>query len=150
MLSPGRLLAQLVGADDVAEEDRDGLPDLDPVVVDREGGAAGVAEARLVRIPLATGDTFGHRTSVRRLRGRAECRRIRPYTSPTVFDALSGRLQAALGDLGREGRLDEEAVSKAMREIRLALLEADVNFQVARDFVAAVKSAPSARTCSAA
>jgi signal recognition particle subunit SRP54 len=56
-----------------------------------------------------------------------------------VFDALSGRLQAALGDLGRKGRLDEEAVSKAMREIRLALLEADVNFQVARDFVAAVK-----------
>jgi signal recognition particle subunit SRP54 len=56
-----------------------------------------------------------------------------------VFDALSGRLQAALGDLGRKGRLDEEAVTKAMREIRLALLEADVNFQVARDFVAAVK-----------
>jgi signal recognition particle subunit SRP54 len=56
-----------------------------------------------------------------------------------VFDALSGRLQAALGDLGRKGRLDEEAVSKAMREIRLALLEADVNFQVARDFVATVK-----------
>jgi signal recognition particle subunit SRP54 len=56
-----------------------------------------------------------------------------------VFDALSGRLQAALGDLGRKGRLDDEAVSKAMREIRLALLEADVNFQVARDFVAAVK-----------
>jgi signal recognition particle subunit SRP54 len=49
-----------------------------------------------------------------------------------VFDALSGRLQAALGDLGRKGRLDEEAVSKAMREIRLALLEADANFQVAR------------------
>jgi signal recognition particle subunit SRP54 len=64
---------------------------------------------------------------------------IRPYTSPTVFDALSGRLQATLGDLGRKGRLDEEAVSKAVREIRLALLEADVNFQVARDFVAAVK-----------
>jgi signal recognition particle subunit SRP54 len=56
-----------------------------------------------------------------------------------VFDVLSGRLQAALGDLGRKGRLDEEAVSKAMREIRLALLEADVNFEVARDFVAAVK-----------
>jgi signal recognition particle subunit SRP54 len=66
-------------------------------------------------------------------------RTVGPYTFPTVFDALSGRLQAALGDLGRKGRLDEEAVSKAMREIRLALLEADVNFQVARDFVAAVK-----------
>ena len=60
------------------------------------------------------------------------------YTSTTVFDALSGRLQATLGDLSRKTRLDEETVSKAMREIRLALLEADVNFQVARDFVAAV------------
>jgi signal recognition particle subunit SRP54 len=61
------------------------------------------------------------------------------YTSTTVFDALSGRLQVTLGDLSRKTRLDEETVSKAMREIRLALLEADVNFQVARDFVAAVK-----------
>jgi signal recognition particle subunit SRP54 len=61
------------------------------------------------------------------------------YTFPTVFDALSSRLQATLGDLSRKSRLDEETVSKAMREIRLALLEADVNFQVARDFVATVK-----------
>ena len=37
------------------------------------------------------------------------------------------------------GRLDEEAISKAMREIRLALLEADVNLEVARDFTASVK-----------
>src|SRR5512132_4534002 len=61
------------------------------------------------------------------------------YTFPTMFDALSSRLQATLGDLSRKSRLDEETVSKAMREIRLALLEADVNFQVARDFVATVK-----------
>ena len=47
-----------------------------------------------------------------------------------MFDTLSDRLQATLGDLGRAKRLDEESVSKAMREIRLALLEADVNFQV--------------------
>jgi signal recognition particle subunit SRP54 len=57
-----------------------------------------------------------------------------------VFDALSDRLQATLGDLGRSRRLDEEAVTKAMREIRLALLEADVNFQVVKDFVAGVKA----------
>jgi signal recognition particle subunit SRP54 len=57
-----------------------------------------------------------------------------------VFDALSDRLQATLGDLGRSRRLDEETVNKAMREIRLALLEADVNFQVVRDFVAGVKA----------
>jgi signal recognition particle subunit SRP54 len=58
-----------------------------------------------------------------------------------VFDTLSDRLQATLGDLGRARRLDEDAVNKAMREIRLALLEADVNFQVVKDFVAGVKAA---------
>ena len=57
-----------------------------------------------------------------------------------MFDALSERLQATLGDLGRAKRLDEDAVNKAMREIRLALLEADVNFQVVKDFVAGVKA----------
>jgi signal recognition particle subunit SRP54 len=57
-----------------------------------------------------------------------------------VFDTLSDRLQATLGDLGRAKRLDEDAVNKAMREIRLALLEADVNFQVVKDFVAGVKA----------
>jgi signal recognition particle subunit SRP54 len=56
-----------------------------------------------------------------------------------VFDALSDKLQHALGDLRGRGRLDEESVSKAMREIRLALLEADVNLQVVKDFVARVR-----------
>jgi signal recognition particle subunit SRP54 len=57
-----------------------------------------------------------------------------------VFDALSDRLQGALGDVRGRGKLDEESVSKAMREIRLALLEADVNFRVVKDFVARVKA----------
>jgi signal recognition particle subunit SRP54 len=56
-----------------------------------------------------------------------------------VFDALSDRLQGALGDLRGKGKLDEEAISRAMREIRLALLEADVNFEVVKDFVAQVR-----------
>jgi len=56
-----------------------------------------------------------------------------------VFDTLSGRLQDALGDLRKRGRLDEEAISRAMREVRLALLEADVNFEVVKDFVAKVR-----------
>jgi signal recognition particle subunit SRP54 len=55
-----------------------------------------------------------------------------------MFDLLSDRLSAALGSL-RRGRLDEEAISRAMREIRLALLEADVNLDVVRDFVARVR-----------
>jgi signal recognition particle subunit SRP54 len=56
-----------------------------------------------------------------------------------VFDALSDRLQNALGDLRGRGTLDEESISRAMREIRLALLEADVNFEVVKDFVAQVR-----------
>ena len=56
-----------------------------------------------------------------------------------MFDTLSDKLQAALGDLRGRGRLDEEAISRAMREIRLALLEADVNFNVVKDFVARVR-----------
>jgi signal recognition particle subunit SRP54 len=56
-----------------------------------------------------------------------------------VFETLSDKLSHALGDLRGRGRLDEESISKAMREIRLALLEADVNFQVVRDFVAQVR-----------
>jgi signal recognition particle subunit SRP54 len=56
-----------------------------------------------------------------------------------VFDTLSDKLQATLGDLRGKGRLDDEAISKAMREIRLALLEADVNFEVVKSFVAGVR-----------
>jgi len=56
-----------------------------------------------------------------------------------LFDTLSDRLQSALGDLRGRGKLDEEAISRAMREIRLALLEADVNFEVVKDFVAQVR-----------
>jgi signal recognition particle subunit SRP54 len=56
-----------------------------------------------------------------------------------MFDALGDRLQHALGDLRGKGRLDEEAISRAMREIRLALLEADVNLKVVKQFVAQVK-----------
>src|SRR5918912_519744 len=56
-----------------------------------------------------------------------------------MFDTLSDKLQSALGDLRGRGRLDDEAISRAMREIRLALLEADVNFQVVKDFVAHVR-----------
>src|SRR5205085_3039177 len=59
--------------------------------------------------------------------------------SGAVFDSLSDKLQSALGDLRKKGRLDEESISRAMREIRLALLEADVNFTVVRDFVATVR-----------
>jgi signal recognition particle subunit SRP54 len=56
-----------------------------------------------------------------------------------MFDALSDRLQAALGDVRSRGKLTEDDVNKAMRQVRLALLEADVNFKVVKQFTAAVK-----------
>jgi signal recognition particle subunit SRP54 len=56
-----------------------------------------------------------------------------------MFDSLSDKLQSALGDLRKQGTLNDESISRAMREIRLALLEADVNFTVVRDFVARVR-----------
>jgi len=56
-----------------------------------------------------------------------------------VFDTLSDKLQGALSDLRGRGVLDEEAVSRAMREVRLALLEADVNLEIVREFVAHVR-----------
>ncbi len=56
-----------------------------------------------------------------------------------MFDALSDRLQAALSGLTGRGRITEDDVNVAMREIRLALLEADVNYKVVKDFVKRVK-----------
>jgi signal recognition particle subunit SRP54 len=56
-----------------------------------------------------------------------------------MFDTLSDRLQEALGDVRSRGKLTEDDVSKAMRQVRLALLEADVNFKVVKQFTAAVK-----------
>jgi signal recognition particle subunit SRP54 len=56
-----------------------------------------------------------------------------------MFDALGDKLQSILGGLRSRGKLDEETISKAMREIRLALLEADVNLAVVKDLTAAVK-----------
>src|SRR5258708_8042653 len=56
-----------------------------------------------------------------------------------MFDVLGDKLQAVLGGLRSRGKLDEETISKALREIRLALLEADVNLAVVKEFTAAVK-----------
>jgi signal recognition particle subunit SRP54 len=56
-----------------------------------------------------------------------------------VFDTLSEKLQATLSDVRARGTLTEDDVNKAMREIRLALLEADVNFKVVKSFTNSVK-----------
>lgn len=57
-----------------------------------------------------------------------------------AFEGLTERLQNAIGKLRRKGKISESDVKEVMREIRLALLEADVNFKVVKDFVKAVRS----------
>jgi signal recognition particle subunit SRP54 len=56
-----------------------------------------------------------------------------------VFDSLSERLQQTLSDVRQRGTLTEQDIDAALREIRLALLEADVNFKVVKQFTADVK-----------
>jgi len=56
-----------------------------------------------------------------------------------VFESLSEKLQNALGKLRGKGKLTEKDLDMAMREVRLALLEADVNFKVVKDFIKTIK-----------
>ncbi len=56
-----------------------------------------------------------------------------------MFESLTDKLQGAFGRLGRRGTLTEKDLDEALREIRLALLEADVNYKVAKDFIRAVR-----------
>jgi len=57
-----------------------------------------------------------------------------------MFDSLSGKLQNAFRNLRGLGKISEDNISDSLREVRMALLEADVNFKVARDFIDRVKS----------
>ena len=55
-----------------------------------------------------------------------------------AFEGLSDKLSAAFKRLRSKGRLNEADVKEAMREVRLALLEADVNYKIAKEFTATV------------
>jgi signal recognition particle subunit SRP54 len=57
-----------------------------------------------------------------------------------MFDSLSGKLQNAFRNLRGLGRISEANIGDSLREVRQALLEADVNFKVARDFIERVKT----------
>jgi signal recognition particle subunit SRP54 len=57
-----------------------------------------------------------------------------------MFDSLTSKLQSAFKNLRGLGKISEANVSDALREVRMALLEADVNFKVARDFIESVKT----------
>lgn len=56
-----------------------------------------------------------------------------------VFESLAEKLQNALGKLKSKGKLSEQDIDMAMREVRLALLEADVNFKVVKNFIKSTK-----------
>jgi signal recognition particle subunit SRP54 len=56
-----------------------------------------------------------------------------------MFEALTDKLGAVFQRIGSRGRLTESDIDEALREVRIALLEADVNFRVAREFVARVR-----------
>ncbi|TCS79216.1 signal recognition particle protein [Tepidibacillus fermentans] len=56
-----------------------------------------------------------------------------------AFEGLAGRLQETFNKLRGKGKVTEEDVNQTMREVRLALLEADVNFKVVKDFISRVK-----------
>src|SRR5438093_12817 len=57
-----------------------------------------------------------------------------------MFDSLSGKLQGVFKDLRGLGKISEANITDSLREVRMALLEADVNFKVARDFIDRVKA----------
>jgi signal recognition particle subunit SRP54 len=61
------------------------------------------------------------------------------YHLPAMFDGLQDKLQGVFRRLRGEGRVNEEALNRALREIRMALLEADVNFKVVKAFVARIR-----------
>ena len=56
-----------------------------------------------------------------------------------MFESLGDRLQSALHKIKGYGKITEDNISDMMREIRLALLEADVNYQVVKEFTTSVK-----------
>ena len=67
-----------------------------------------------------------------------------------MFDSLSDRLQDVFRSLRGEARLTEQTVEAALREIRMALLEADVNFKVVKAFIDRVRDGRSTRRSSRA
>jgi signal recognition particle subunit SRP54 len=65
-----------------------------------------------------------------------------------MFDNLSDKLQRVFKNLRGEGKLSAENMESALREIRMALLEADVNFKVVKQLIESIKQKAVARKCS--
>ncbi len=65
-----------------------------------------------------------------------------------MFDNLSDKLQRVFKNLRGEGKLSAENMEAALREIRVALLEADVHFKVVKQFIEGVREKAMGKTCS--
>ena len=103
----------------------------------RRGAEGAAADPRPPprRWPAGARPSAGRLTARRRRRsGAGGCENRMP-----MFDSLAEKLQGTLSDVRQRGTLTEQDVDAAMREIRLALLEADVNFKVVRQFTAQLK-----------
>src|SRR5678809_1077282 len=57
-----------------------------------------------------------------------------------MFDTLTGKLQSVFKNLRGLGKISDSNISDSLREVRMALLDADVNFKVARDFIERIKT----------
>src|SRR6266568_9365612 len=64
---------------------------------------------------------------------------IDPGTGKKMFDALQDKFQRVFKNLRVQGTLNEQVVDEALREVRLALLEADVNFKVVKELLDRVR-----------
>ena len=62
-----------------------------------------------------------------------------------MFEVLTEKLNSIFKSIGSRGKLSEKDIDEALREVRLALLEADVNFKVVKEFTSASRNAPSAK-----
>ena len=99
--------------------------------------ADGATQGRLVQSPFRGSD---YRTRLEGLPPFAGLSLASRRTSDsTMFDHLSDKLDSAIKNLAGQGRINELNVAATMREIRRALLDADVNFQVARDFTERIR-----------
>ena len=153
--SPGELVVQ------IRTTDRAGLLAMLTAVFERDGVdiawakvttlGSSVLDAFCIVVPALALATRGVRTAPRCARNSSVtctrcCRRPRPrsrFPKPArldgVFESLSDRLTGALQGLRGKGRLTDADIDATAREIRLALLEADVSLPVVREFVARIK-----------
>jgi signal recognition particle subunit SRP54 len=103
-----------------------------------------IAPARVLRhqaLPRATRHLFSRPTDASRLTVVQPLRldSIKGQSTGAMFESLSDKLEGVFKNLRGQGKITEANVKEAMRDVKMALLEADVNFKVVKDFLAHVQ-----------